>query len=105
MINYFKKLSNVKKLAVYLGSSVVTGAVDAGLVPVRYEHYVQLTLFFLTAIGIYAARNVKPSIAGVLEAATEAAAEQAPVPVPASPPAVLGPPTAPLPALPVTLQS
>lgn len=98
MLNYFKSLSNVKKLVVYLGSSVVTGAVDAGLVPYRYEHYVQLTLFFLTSIGIYAARNQKPSLQGIEEAVVEAAAETA-----AAPPLVGGPPTAPIPMLPVQL--
>lgn len=73
MIGYFKNLSNVKKLVVYIGSSVITGAVDAGLVPVQYEHYVQLSVFFLTSIGIYAAANKKATAASATVAAAEAA--------------------------------
>lgn len=74
MINYFKQLSNVKKLVVYIGSSVITGAVDAGLVPAGYEHYVQLVVFFLTSIGIYAAANKKATAQSATLAAAQAAA-------------------------------
>lgn len=111
MINYFKQLSNVKKLAVYLGSSVITGGVDAGFVPARYEHYVQLVLFFVTSIGIYAARNTKASVATAIVAGAQAAETVAAGQVPDAPTlkaeldslAVTGPPTAPMPALPLQL--
>lgn len=50
------KLTNVKKLVVFIVSQVLL-AVNEGFVPAQYVHYVQLTVFFLTAIGVYAARN------------------------------------------------
>lgn len=120
-MGYFKNLSNVKKLLVYLGSSVVGGAVDAGFVPAQYTHYVQLTLFFLTSIGIYAARNQKPEVRSAVDAAAQDAvsiadgdigsiddlrkqldALQAAQPPKHAAPADLPPvPAAPVPALPV----
>lgn len=50
-------LSNVKKLIVFIVSQILS-AVNEGFVPAEYVHYIQLTVFFLTAIGLYAARNV-----------------------------------------------
>lgn len=50
------KLANVKKLIVFIVSEVLS-AVNEGIVPTRFVHYVQLTVFFLTAIGLYAVRN------------------------------------------------
>lgn len=108
MLAYFKNLSNVRKLIVYIGSSIVEGAVDVHLVPDRYTHYVQLSLFFLTSIGIYGARNQKPTVQSAVLAAAQAAETVATGQVPDTATlrselnaTVAGPPTQPLP---ITLQ-
>lgn len=77
MLAYFTKLSNVKKLVVYVASALVEALNESGLVPAQYVHYVQLAVFFLTSIGIYAARNQKPTAATAVAAAGEAAATAA----------------------------
>lgn len=71
MTAYLGKLANVKKLVIYLASALIEAATEAHLVPDRYVHYVQLTVFFLTSIGIYAARNA-PSVDSAVAAGAQA---------------------------------
>lgn len=73
-MSFFTKLSNIKKLVVYIASALVEALNESGLVPPRYVHYVQLSVFFLTSVGIYAARNQKPTAATAVTAAAEDAA-------------------------------